>query len=196
MTRRDLGWLLGRAAAGGAAQEFLGEWLRAAQTHAHAGANPAAPPEPDRWSAYRPKFFNSEDFRALEAFASILIPTDDAPGAREAHVAHFLDFLVAAAAEYAPEMQAEWRRAMEWLRGRNFAGLSAEQQAALVAQMAAPERDRNRRHPGFPVYRLIKRGTVFAFYTSRAGLVEALEYKGNAYLEQFPACDHPEHRQA
>jgi hypothetical protein len=36
--------------------------------------------------------------------------------------------------------------------------------------------------------------TVFAFYTSKAGLVDNLEYKGNAYLTDFPGCTHPEHR--
>jgi Gluconate 2-dehydrogenase subunit 3 len=189
MTRRDLGWLLGRVATSAGASEFLGQWLRAAP----ARGNHAAPPEPERWSHYTPRFFSAEDFRALEGFTAILIPTDETPGAREAHVAHFIDFLVHAAAEYGPEMQGEWRRASEWLRSRNFAGLPAGQQRALVEEMAVPERDRGRRHPGYATYRLIKQATVFAFYTSRAGLVENLEYQGYAYLTEFPACTHPEH---
>ena len=44
-------------------------------------------------------------------------------------------------------------------------------------------------------YRLIKQQNAFAFYTSRAGMIEALEYKGNSYNVVFPACTHPEHRQ-
>src|SRR2546421_552466 len=49
-------------------------------------------------------------------------------------------------------------------------------------------------HPAYFAYRLIKQQNTFAFYTSRAGLIEALEYKGNTYNATFPACDHPEHR--
>jgi hypothetical protein len=35
--------------------------------------------------------------------------------------------------------------------------------------------------------------TVRAFYTSRVGLIDVLEYQGIAYLTEFPACTHPEH---
>ena len=36
--------------------------------------------------------------------------------------------------------------------------------------------------------------TVRAYYTSRVGLVESLQYQGIAYLTEYPACTHPEHR--
>jgi hypothetical protein len=48
-------------------------------------------------------------------------------------------------------------------------------------------------HPLYTVYRLIKQQNTFAFYTSRAGLIEALDYRGNSYNDTFPACTHPEH---
>jgi|HubBroStandDraft_6_1064221.scaffolds.fasta_scaffold3771031_1 hypothetical protein len=32
-----------------------------------------------------------------------------------------------------------------------------------------------------------------AFRASRAGMIDALEYKGNLYDLLFPACRHPEH---
>ncbi len=178
------------AAAGG--QEFLADWLRAAEEHNHGKS--AAPPEPDRWTNYEPAFFSPAEFAMVQSYSEILIPTDATPGAREAHVAHYIDFAVNAAAEHAPEMRNEWRTAMTWLAGQKFGELSAEDQLALVKQMAAPERDRTVKHPGYPTYRLIKQMTVFAFYTSRAGLVGDLRYRGNAFLTEFPACNHPEHR--
>jgi hypothetical protein len=196
MTRRDLGWVLMKAAATAGGQEFFGPWLAAAQKasgHAHRG-NSNAPPEPDRWTNYQPKFFGPEEFRIVDVFTAILIPTDETPGAREAHVAPFIDFVVGSAAEYAPEMQTDWRRARDWLRGQGFANLTPERQVALIEQMAEPERDRAKKHDGYRTYRTIKDLAVFAFYTSRVGLVEVLEYKGNAYLTEFPACTHPEHR--
>ena len=186
-----------RAAGVAGAQEFFAAWLKASQPqipplNAHA-SHSSALPEPDRWSGYRPTFFSAEEFRILDTFTDILIPSDETPGAREAHVAPFIDFVVNAAAEYAPEMQHEWRSAMNWLRAHDFGNLSEKGQLALVQEMSEPERDPSTTHEGFETYRLIKGMTVDAFYTSRVGLIDVLEYKGNAYLTEFPGCTHPEH---
>src|SRR5690242_5537971 len=93
MTRRDLGWIVGRAAMAAGGSEFLTAWLSAAPPQ-ESSSHTHAPPEPDRWTSYQPKFFSPEEFRMLDMFTAILIPTDDTPGAREAHVAHFIDFVV------------------------------------------------------------------------------------------------------
>lgn len=198
LTRRDAGWILARAFAGIAGQQFFTDWLSAAQSekaHDHQSSN-SAPPEPDRWSAYKPSFFSPAQFGMLDTFTAILIPTDETPGAREAHVAPFIDFVVNAAAEYAPEMQVEWRNAMSWLERNDFANRAAAEQLSLVKEIAAPEIDKSKTHEGFKAYRLIKDMTVRAFYTSRVGLIDVLEYKGNAYLTQFPGCTHTEHQKA
>jgi Gluconate 2-dehydrogenase subunit 3 len=190
ITRRDAAWAILRAAAVVGGQEFFSDWMRAVQVVQHSSH---APPEPDRWSSYQPKFFSAEDFRNLDAFTAILIPTDETPGAREAHVAAFIDFVVNAAAEYAPEMQKDWRKAMDWLRARQYAELPADHQLSLMQRISEPEHGASKQEDGFRVYRLIKGMTVHAFYTSRVGLVDVLEYKGLAYLTEFPGCNHPEH---
>ena len=192
MTRRNLMAVTGRVMAAAGGQEFLAVWLRAADAHKHARST--APPEPDRWTSYTPRFFSAAEFKMLQAYCEILIPTDETPGAREAHVAHYIDFVVNASAEEAPEMQKQWRSSMAWLAGKKFGELTAVGQLALVKEMAGPELNRAVKHEGYETYRLIKQMTVFAFYTSRAGLVGDLEYQGNAYLTEFPACNHPEHR--
>jgi len=180
MTRRDANWLVMQAAATSGAAAFLVPWLAAQQTHHHS----AAPPDPHDWSAYQPKFFSPEEFQWLDSFTAILIPTDDTPGAREAHIAAFIDFVVDAAAEFAPEVQDQWRDAMRWLRSSNFGKLSLERQIALITDASAAQA---------AAYQLIKELTVRAFYTSRIGLVDVLEYQGNAYLTEFPGCSHPQH---
>lgn len=168
MTRRDLMTLATRALAAAGGAEFFTAWMR------------AAPPEP--------RFFSPPEFANLESFTEILIPTDDTPGAREARVAHYIDFVVDAAAEYAPRTQQDWRKAMAWLTAAKFNSLSASERLALVERISAPQNE------GFATFNLIKQMTVFAFYTSRAGLIDNLQYQGNAYLTEFPACTHPEHR--
>jgi hypothetical protein len=71
--------------------------------------------------------------------------------------------------------------------------LPPHQQLSLVQRISEPEHYASKQQDGFPVYRLIKEMTVHAFYTSRVGLVDVLEYKGLAYLTEFPGCNHPEH---
>jgi hypothetical protein len=65
----------------------------------------------------------------------------------------------------------------------------------MIGEMSRPERDATAHHQGFPVYLLIKRQNTFAYYTSRPGLIENLDYRGDSYNEVFPACTHPEHQQ-
>ena len=193
MTRRDANWLIAQAAATSGAAAFLSPWLAAQEAHVH--PTDAKPPaDPHDWQAYEPKFFAQEEYVWLQWFTQILIPTDEMPGAREAHVAAFIDFVVNAAAEFAPDVQTQWRDAISWLRENNFGTLSSKQQETLILAASAPEADHTSTHPGFAHYRLIKELTVRAFYTSRVGLVDVLQYKGIAYLTEFPACTHPEHQ--
>lgn len=190
VTRRDANWMILKAAAAAGGAAFFSTWLQAA----HGPMSSGAPPDTHNWSAYKPQFFPEQDFRNLDAFTAVLIPADDTPGAREACVAQFIDFVVNAAAEYAPEMQERWGKAMTWLRSQAFADLAPPAQIALMERMAAPERDASLPHSeDFRNYKLIKEMTVHAFYTSRVGLIDVLEYKGLAYLTEFPACTHPEH---
>lgn len=194
-TRRDLVDLAVRAAALPGAAEFFATWLRADQEHQHDSgpAGSTAPPEPPLLRDYKPRFFAPEDFEALQAFTEILIPTDDTPGARQARCAHYIDFLMQAS-EPVPQTQKAWRDAMAALKDAGFHAAGATGRAALVEAMSKPERDRAVTHPAYAAYRLIKQLNTFAFYTSRAGMIDALEYKGNSYNASFPACTHPEHR--
>ena len=187
-TRRDLLDLVLRAATLPGGAEFLATWLHAADDHNHS----TAPPEPPLLRNYQPKFFGPEDFAALQAFTEILIPTDDTPGAREARCAHFIDFLLHSS-DSAPALHRQWRDALAALKDAGFHAADAAGRAALVEAISKPERDRSATHPAYSAYRLIKQQNTFAFYTSRAGMIEALDYRGNTYNLTFPACTHPEH---
>jgi hypothetical protein len=186
-SRRDLLDLVARAAALPAGAEFLSAW-QSAGAHGHTDA----PPEPPLLRAYKPRFFDTADFEALQSFCEILIPTDDTPGAREARCAHFIDFLLDSAGAV-PQMQQQWRGAMASLKAAGFHAADATGRAALIAQMSVSERERGAPHPLYSAYRLIKQQNTFAFYTSRAGMIETLDYRGNSYNTTFPACNHPEH---
>lgn len=176
MTRRDLNWLLMKTAGTAAGSAFLQSWLASARD-----LNSDRPPEPDRWTNYKPQFFSPREFALVDRFTDLLIPTDDTPGAREAHAAQFIDFVIFSAHEYAPEMQSEWKAAVSWFDGK-------ELDTKLMSEICEPA------HAGYPVFQTMKHLTVYAYYTSRAGLIENLQYKGIEYLTAFPPCNHPEHR--
>ncbi|MDQ2712672.1 MAG: gluconate 2-dehydrogenase subunit 3 family protein [Acidobacteriota bacterium] len=192
MTRRTLLDLAIRVAATPAGVEFFAKWSQAAQEHQHGGSS-GAPPEPSILKNYQPQFFSHQDFEALQSLTEILIPTDDTPGAREAHCGHYIDFLLSSLTAYAPATQSQWRKAMSALKVTGFHTADAKGRAAIVEAMSKPERDRSAQHPAYFAYRLIKRENTFAFYTAREGMIEALDYKGNSYNVSFPACTHPEH---
>lgn len=192
MTRRNFFHLTAYAAALPGGAPFWAGWLQAAGVHGQAH-NQTAPAEPGFLREYKPRFFDPADFEALKALTEILIPTDETPGAREAHCAAFIDFVLHASAEYDPATGKRWRQAITALKRTGFHSANAKGRSALVEAMSRPERDRSVRHPAFAAYRLIKRENAFAFYTSRAGLIEALDYRGNSYNPTFPACNHPEH---
>src|ERR687891_311937 len=110
LSRRDLLDMALRAVALPGAAPFFSAWLRAGAPQQHAALT--APPEPPLLRDYRPQFFDRSDFDALQAFTEILIPTDETPGAREAHCAHFIDFVLDASTDVAPDTQKQWRSAM------------------------------------------------------------------------------------
>lgn len=190
-SRRDLLDLAMRAAALPGAAAFFAGWLKAAQHHS-GSAERTAPPQPPFLRDYQPKFFAPVDFEALQAFTEILIPTDDTPGAREAHCAHYIDFVLQASDPF-PKTQRAWRNAMLALKEAGFHVADAKGREAIVEVISQPERDPSATHPAFFAYRLIKEQNTFAFYTSRAGMIETLDYKGDSYNAVFPACTHPEH---
>ncbi len=193
LTRREMAELALRAAALPGAMLFFANWLTAAPAHNHQNGA-TAPPDPKLLRNYTPKFFTPEDFNALDAFTDILIPRDDTPGARDAYCAQFIDFVLQASDEM-PQMESAWRKAMQAIKETGFYTAEPSRQMELVSAMSRPETDPAAHHPAFFAYRLIKEQTAFAFYTSRAGMIETLDYKGNSYHAVFPACTHPEHKQ-
>jgi hypothetical protein len=171
---------------------FFAAWTQAAQ-HDH-GSSAPGPEDATQFENYKPQFFAPDDFEALQSFTEILIPTDETPGAKEAYCAQFIDFVLYSSAGYAESTRQQWREAIDALRKAGFHSAAPERRRTLVAEFARPEQISSAHHPAFAAYLLIKRENAFAFYTARAGCIEALDYRGNSVNLSFPACTHPEHQ--
>lgn len=204
-TLKYLGLLTGTVAG----REFLAGWLPATAdakglgSHDH-GAH--LPPDSQSGAggdatAYNPRFFEPDEFRTVGILTELIIPSDDTPGAREARVAEYIDFVVFSAAEFKPSLQREWKQGLEVLDNlsrdahqRAFHELAPRDQQSLLEAMSLPERKPGASHAGFEFYRFAKEMTVDAFYSSHVGLIDVLGYKGLSVNSEFPGCTHPEHQ--
>ncbi|HEV2425214.1 MAG TPA: gluconate 2-dehydrogenase subunit 3 family protein [Terriglobia bacterium] len=184
---------LGMLAGTAAGRDFLAAWLPSGTRLSAEAATPQAP--------YKPQFFKPDEFRTVEVLTELIIPSDATPGAKEAKVAQFIDFVVFSAAEFRPGMQQEWIDGLRRLDSlsrdkcaRPFADATPQDQEALLTEISLPERTPGAEHPAFGFYKLMKGMTVDGFYSSRVGLIDVLGYKGLQVLSEFPGCTHPEHQ--
>ena len=152
-------------------------------------------------AAYVPQFFKPDDFKTVELLVEMILPTDDQPGAKEARVADYVDFVVFSAREFEPSLQREWMDGLVFLDaesqkrlGKTFRMGSMSERVNLLTEMSLPERDSKARHEGYEFFRLVKDMTVEGFYTSRIGLIDVLDFQGMNYMSEFPGCTHPEHQ--
>lgn len=130
-----------------------------------------------------PKFFTAAEFALVDEMSDIIIPTDQqSAGARAAGVALFIDGRLAEAFE--KDQPERWRagiKAVEALstemHGKSFMASTPEQRLALVTRIAAAESDPKSDAEKF--FREIKSGTVRAYYTSKIGIHDDQQYKGN-----------------
>jgi gluconate 2-dehydrogenase gamma chain len=210
MGRRSALKYFGLISASAAGREFLDGWLphgstlMASPAPAPGGLVQEIGPSPspaDTESPYVPRFFKPDEFRTVEVLTEMILPTDEKPGAKEAKVANYIDFIVYSASEFEPSLQKEWvdgldltNNLSEKQHGKSFLQLSPPQRENLLTQMSVPEHDPNAEHPGFAFYSLLKGMTLEAFFTSKVGLNDFLDYKGLTFLTSFPGCTHPEHQ--
>src|ERR1700741_3861433 len=80
-------------------------------TWAFAHAHPALGPEQIKPAQYAPQFFSEREYALVERLTELIIPSDGTPGAREAGVAEFVDFMVA----HDRGQQYELRTGLTWL---------------------------------------------------------------------------------
>jgi gluconate 2-dehydrogenase gamma chain len=177
-----------------AASRFTGfaRWVCAPE-HAPQASTQARP------KSYTPQFFTPAEFAVIDQLCELIIPTDESPGAREAGVAEFIDFMAASD----PELQWPFRYGLDWLNARAaalhgsaFMSLTAGQQTALLGTLAHRDSSAPTDADGRNFFLLLRRYTVMGYYTSRIGL-EELNYPGLKFYSESPSCPHtgdPEHK--
>lgn len=180
-----------------AASQFPGfaRWAFAGQEHHHSDREPAH----ERPATYTPLFFEPAEYQTIDVLTELILPKDETPGAHEAGVSEFIDFM---AAHGEQELQ-PLRSGLVWLsqaahkaHGTEFVALTRDEQTALLAPQAYRAHAAQGDPEGQQFFVLIRRYTVMGYYTSRLGLQE-LNYPGLRFYAQSPACPHtndPEHK--
>jgi gluconate 2-dehydrogenase gamma chain len=184
LQRREILRVIGVAAL---ASHFPG-FTRWAYAGAHA-AGDAAPPKPER---YTPQFFTEPDFAVVSRLTELIIPSDETPGAREAGVCEFVDFMVARD----PEQQSPMRTGLTWLQTRSqrdlarpFLALTTAEQVALLESLAYKAKYRADEEEAREFFRRIRELTVMGFYSSEIGYRE-LDNPALQFHSESPACPH------
>lgn len=142
------------------------------------GAAAASLPLAQLPASGKPLFFTAAEFAVVDELSDMIIPTDaQSGGARAAGVAAYIDARLAEAFE--PERPARWRAGLRGvetlsreLHGKGFMESTSEQRLATLTRMAAtPE----------AFFGEIKGATVAAYYSSKVGIHDDQQYKGNVY---------------
>lgn len=148
--------------------------------------------------SYQPQFFTSEEYALIETLADLIIPNDGTPGAKDAGVAEFIDFMTFSD----PEIQFRMRYGVAWLDARAralcnapFLSASKDQQTAMLRRLAYKQEYREGDEDGREFFKLIREYTMMGFYTSQLGQVELDNPNLKTHYDQIPDCPHEDDRQ-
>lgn len=165
------------------AYPFAGDELYGQTQHEHGGTPQSAN-----------RFLNEADFQTVSRIADLIIPQSDTPGAIQAGVPEYIDFVVSRESQH----QALLADGLRWLDAQakdlgagRFLELDEKGQLSILeplCEAADDEKSPNARNVQF--FALLKRLTADGYYTSRIGLIDELGYKGNTVRASFPECVH------
>ena len=184
-------WLKTSAAALGAS--LLPLPAVAAET-SQAETAPAAPPvKPVAEGKPANRFFTPAQHALVDDLSETIIPADGhSGGAKAAKVADYIDQVLREGLD--DNQKALWREGLRLVdlmsrhySGKSFVDASPEEKIAVLTVLS--DNDRMTDLPEVRFFIELKRLTVRGYYTSKIGIHDELEYKGNRILQEFVGCD-------
>ena len=144
-----------------------------------------------QWKA--PLFFTREEFAMVDEISELIIPTDDhSPGARAAGCAAYIDARLAES--WTDEPKTQWRDGLKLIdaisqemHGKPFMQATPEQRIAVLTRISKNEMDPKTPEERF--FREIKSRIAHAYYSSKIGIHQEMEYKGNVPIKEFVGID-------
>src|ERR1700687_5901758 len=157
-----------------------------------APATPHARPDQTTSGA---RFFTPAQQTLVEELAETIIPADShSGGAKAAKVADYIEHVVGACVD--EERKALWKEGLrlndamsQHRAGKSFVDASPEERIAVLTILS--DHDDLTDLPEIRFFHELKHLTVRGYYTSKIGIHDELEYKGNKVLAEFVGCDEP-----
>lgn len=162
---------------------------------AYAHLQASTKPDPN----WKPLFFDEHQNETVVTLTELIIPETDTPGAKAALVNRYIDLELR---EDETARKKSFLEGLAWIDGRSlklygmpFVRLNVQQQSALLTPLADPENKNPEDRIGVEFFQQLKDFTIFAYYTSKVGMEQELQYGGDDYHAEYPgACTHPEHQ--
>jgi glucoside 3-dehydrogenase (cytochrome c) hitch-hiker subunit len=153
------------------------------QAAATAGAKPAV------------RFFTPAQHAVVEELSETIIPADShSGGAKAAKVADYIDKALAESFDDTDKVL--WREGLRLIdamsrhyNGKSFVDAAPEDRIAVLTVLSDHEQMTDL--PEVRFFIELKRMTVRGYYTSKIGIHDELEYKGNRINQEFVGCDDP-----
>jgi hypothetical protein len=166
-----------------------------AQEIGQAEVAPAPPAKPIAGAKPAAHFFSPAQHALVDELSETIIPADShSGGAKAAKVADYIDQALRESFDDAEK--ALWREGLRLVdvmsqhyNGKSFADSSQEGKTAVVKVLSDNEHMTDL--PEVRFFVALKRLTVRGYYTSKIGIHDELEYKGNRILQEYVGCDDP-----
>jgi hypothetical protein len=141
------------------------------------------------------RFFTPAQHALIEELSETIIPADShSGGAKAAKVADFIEQTVRESTD--DQQKALWREGLRLMEsmsqhynGKSFADASTEEKIAVLKVLSDNEHMTD--VPEVQFFHELKRLTVHGYYTSKIGIHDELEYKGNRVLMEYVGCGDP-----
>lgn len=141
------------------------------------------------------KFFTPEQHGIIEELSETIIPADShSGGAKAAKVADYIEQTIRESVD--DNQKSLWREGLRLLEsmsqhynGKSVASATPEERFALLKVLS--DNAQLTDLPEVQFFHELKRLTIRGYYTSKIGIHDELEYKGNRILMEFVGCDDP-----
>jgi len=156
-------------------------------------AIPAAPEAKSTEAKSPARFFTPAQHALVDALSEAIIPADShSGGAKAAKVADYIDQVLRESPDDSEKTL--WREGLRLVdlmtrhySGKSFVDASPEDRIAVLTILS--DHDRMTDLPEVRFFIELKRLTVRGYYTSKIGIQDELQYKGNRILQEFVGCD-------
>jgi hypothetical protein len=141
------------------------------------------------------RFFTSAQHEMIEELSETIIPADShSGGAKAAKVADFIEQRIRESVD--EQQKALWREGLRLMEsmsqhynGKSIVDSSADEKIAILKVLS--DNAQLTEIPEVQFFHELKSLTVRSYYTSKIGIHDDLEYKGNRILMEFVGCDDP-----